>query len=209
MKQRTDDNRCLYRRLQEDIKMAINHYEAVKYQRLTDKLQQNWKSNPKNYWQNINRLRGLRTYNNHPLKINDQIILDDAEKVETFRQMLQETYQTPRSTRFNNPHLINTEKFVKSHPFLFNPQPSTPNYTLITTTELEKAIRTLKNMAPGPDGVRNIVWKKLPERIYVAKLFSASLNFGLPPHPPGWKEAHIMMFPKPKKIQEISNHTNS
>ena len=88
MKQRTDDNRRLYRRLQEDVKTPINHYEAAKYHKLTKELQQNWKSNPKNYWQNINKLRCLRTFKNHPLKINDQIILDDAEKAETFRQIL-------------------------------------------------------------------------------------------------------------------------
>ena len=95
MKQRTDDNRRLYKRLQEDVKTAINHYEAAEYHKLTDELQQNWKSNPKNYWQNINKFRGLRTYKNHPLKINDQIILYDAEKAETFRQMLQKNVPNP------------------------------------------------------------------------------------------------------------------
>ena len=49
MKQRTDDNKRLYRRTQEDVKAAISIYDEIKYKNFTNKLQDLWTTNPKKF----------------------------------------------------------------------------------------------------------------------------------------------------------------
>ena len=53
MKQRTEDNKKLYRRTQEDVKAAIAIYDEIKYNNFTNKLQDLWTTDPKKFWQNI------------------------------------------------------------------------------------------------------------------------------------------------------------
>jgi hypothetical protein len=53
--------------------------------------------------------------------------------------------------------------------------------------------------APGPDGIQNIVIKHLPE---VAIEFMVRIINGIfqtKYYPKAWKEARILLFPKPKK----------
>ena len=151
--------------------------------------------------QTISRLRHQKSYSNHPLKDWNTIIYDDSEKAETFRKMLQEIYQTPRSQNFDEAFLQDTEKFVTDHPFLFKYLKDIPKAqeTLITPQDIKIATKTLKNSTPGPDGIYNVIWKHLSNHAleYLAKLFSASLLCGYLPQ--RWKEAHILLFPKQNK----------
>jgi Exonuclease III len=199
IKTKTDSNKKLYRRMQEDVKAAISLHEKIKYEQLTRKLNTDWNENPKIFWQTINNLRSAKTYTRHPLQVDNRIIINDKEKAELFGTLLQEIYRVPRSAKFNNEHLQETETFVQNHPFLFKSQNFPPNNTLISTDEVALALNKLKNTAPGPDGIQNIIWKHFPitALTHLAKLFSASLHFGHIPQ--RWKEAHILMIPKPNK----------
>ena len=99
------------------------------------------------------------------------------------------------------------ENFVNNHPFLFRPLANAdhfpPDLTFITTDDVKQAVKKLRNTAPGSVGIHNIIGSKLSEKAFslVEKFFSASYLFGY--IPPRWKEAHILMYPKAQKKQEI------
>ena len=203
MRTRTDDNRRLYRRMQEEVKAAISIHKNILHKKFTSNLENLSSENPKSFWQKISKLRGKKNFTNHPIKDGNNVIFDDEGKAELFRQKLQEIYRIPRSPKFDEEHLQDTENFVNNHPFLFRPLTNAadfpPDLTLFTSDDVKQAVRKLRNTTPGPDGIQNIIWKKLSEKAYslLAKFFSASFHFGY--IPPRWKEAHILMFPKAHK----------
>ena len=112
MKTKKENDRRLYRQLQEDVKAAITFHKSQKYHHLTQEIQTNWQINPKRFWQNINKLRGRKTFGNHPLKIGKETFIMDEEKAEIFRSMLQEIYRIPRSDKFHDIQLQEAENFV-------------------------------------------------------------------------------------------------
>jgi hypothetical protein len=68
-------------------------------------------------------------------------------------------------------------------------------------------IRKLKNRkAPGPDGIPNEVLKQLP--IIAVKYFTSNIHAirrcGFFPH--SWKEAKVIMLPKPGKTHSDPNN---
>lgn len=70
---------------------------------------------------------------------------------------------------------------------------------LITYPEMDSAIRTTKNKAPGPDGIKAIILQKSgPEfRLRLLQLYNAILRRGY--FPKRWKHAHVIMIHKPGK----------
>ena len=57
---KTEANRRLYRKLQEETKAAIKLHNQIKYEQLTRKLQSEWTEHTKKFWQTISKLRGTK-----------------------------------------------------------------------------------------------------------------------------------------------------
>ena len=91
------------------------------------------------------------------------------------------------------------EQVDQHHPNLFNYSTSTEP-ELATLEELNEQIKELRTRgAPGPDKITNIILKRLPTkfRVEFTHLINASIKLAHVPH--AWKEATVVMLPKPMK----------
>ena len=98
LKTRTDENRHLYQKMQQEAKAATSLFKDRKYAKLTENIQNLGQTNPKEFWHKISKLRGKKSYTKHPIKNGNNVVLfDDAAKAEAFRDRLQEICRVPMS----------------------------------------------------------------------------------------------------------------
>ena len=129
-----------------------------------------------------------------PLDTDNGPVTSPNDKANTFANTLESTF-TPHREQ-NAAFTLETEDIVRN--FLKNPPKTEIRKTNIH--ELKWQIKHLPDRkAPGPDGIQNIVIKHLPE---VAIEFMVRIINGIfltKYYPKAWKEARILLFPKPKK----------
>lgn len=213
MRDHSDDNRRLYRKLQQDVRNAIQHYEQTKWRNIINQLNSNHKDNPGRFWKLINKLKG-NTFPQYPLINQHEVIFNTEDKLEHFHRILSRIHTVPHHPDYNEPHYNAITAQIENNPDIFNPlripyepQPlDHPIIAPITTQEIEHAIHKTRNTAAGPDSIHNILFKNYPPTAlnYLANLFTASLYIGA--LPARWKLAHILMFPKPNKDATDANN---
>lgn len=206
MRTHEDEDRRLYRSLQEDVKDAIQRYETRRWDKFIQKVDKDRLNAPKRFWETIKRIRGKYQYTSHPLRNRQQTIIDTPGKLEVFRQFLSNTHTTPIHPDFDQDHYHFITDHINNHHILYNPLPAPaprstddPIIDDITILDISLALQTCKNSAPGPDGITYQTLKQLPPTAlnFLAGLFTLSLKLG---HAPTrWRHSHILLFPKPGK----------
>lgn len=212
MRQRTEDNRRLYRQTQEDVKRAIDHYEHIKLIRFTNNLDHNKKENPKKFWQTIRKLKGNQ-HPSYPLKLNNEYIFSTADKLQTFQNHLANIFNIPMHPDFNVRHFDTINNEIGNNDYLYTPLQNAaddrddhPLSSLISPQELIRTLEHTRSSAPGPDNIPYILLKNYPPNAIqlLTDLYNASFHLGV--LPPRWKEANIILIPKANK--DLTNPNN-
>ena len=141
------------------------------------------------------------------------------EKASLFASRLSKIHQEPDFHGFNEGWKQSVEQFISENDRLFKVNPSsqyldhedgddsvlTEEFTL---SELKENLAKCKNKsAPGLDGIRYSVIKRIPEKYLkqIAMVFSSCLKLGY--FPTAWKNAKTILIPKPgKDSREAKNH---
>lgn len=205
MRTRTDNDRRLYRGLQNDVKNAITDFEANKRLRLVTSLDKNLRHDPAKFWKILKRLRGT-TAPQYPIKVNNNYVFNTTDKLEAFHDRLQEIHNQQDSPEFDHAHYQRITDTVQARPDLYFPLDApavngaeNPLTTDFTIEETRQIIHKTNNKSPGPDNIPNILIRQYPDQAieFLTAIYNASFRLGA--LPPRWKHAHILLFPKPGK----------
>ncbi|KAG5864277.1 hypothetical protein JTB14_021252 [Gonioctena quinquepunctata] len=182
------------------IRLLIKQHREIKWIETTLGLDYR---NGSEFWHTLKKLPGKykKTYSH--LKINDDIITENLDKANAFKNQLSETYRIPTHDSFNEQFFEQTQReiwnFARAHPGQIPTNPNCPLRTPISEFDIEVAIHRGKNTAPGPDSINRQTMKRLPNTIYpiLAHLMNSCLEFAY--FPRSWKCANTVMIPKPGK----------
>lgn len=205
MRQHTDDNRRLYRSLQQDVKDAIRRYNTYCWTEITRKLDNTRKDDPTKFWTLLKKLKGQSSIN-HPLKDNNTHIYHTTQKLDIFRAHLQQIHSIQENPLFDQVHYNAITENIRENNNLYTPTEAPANIehdniltANITQQEVTNSINRTRNTAAGPDTIQNILLKQYPQKAieFLTEIYRASFRMGI--LPPRWKHAHILLFPKPGK----------
>ena len=194
-----------YRALVERVKVAMRTFKEDRAMKACEKADSDFSNNPRSFW------RLVKHYNNPstsitPLRVNNTIVSDSEGMAEAFRDSLAQIHSVPMHPDFDQDHFTHIETHIAQHPDTFTPPNTIPENlpehdltTPITFQEVDRKRRQLKNTAPGPDGISNLLLKKAPPLLVnlLTTLYTSVLLLGYSPKP--WKHAHVILFPKPHK----------
>lgn len=201
-----DEDRRLYRSLQQDVRETIQRFEAHRWKKFIDRLDHNRTHNPKLFWDVIKRIRGKHANSNHPLRDGQQIVYDTPGKLDLLSRTLENIHTTPNHPSFDPQHLAYITHHITQNPDLYEPLPAPlprstddPLIDNITPLDISLELRNIKNSAPGPDQITYNILRQLPPKAlnYLGELYTGSLRLGHTPK--RWKHSHILLFPKPGK----------
>jgi hypothetical protein len=124
------------------------------------------------------------------------MISDPRTVAQIFANQQQSIFTEPSDQAFD---VEFKDQVETHHPNLFNY--ATDNETELTTIdEITAEIKALRlRGAPGPDNITNLVLKRLPKnfKVKLTKIINASIKLHYIPRT--WKEATVVMLPKPMK----------
>ncbi len=172
---------------------------------LCDEAEKSRKPEPATFWKLVKRFTNKRQAE-LPLCQDDRTAHTSEEKAELLRDTLESAHSVPQNPTFDSRHFDNVNTFIAENEQLFRPLHQVPPLSHdnpmtkpITLGELKAAIKTLRNTAPGHDGVSNRLLKKTPDAMlrHILSLFNASLAAGF--LPTQFLHATVLMFPKPGK----------
>ncbi|KAJ4430146.1 hypothetical protein ANN_22356 [Periplaneta americana] len=201
-----DEDRRLYRSLQQDVRETIQRFEAHRWKRFIDRLDHNRTHNPKLFWDVIKRIRGKHANSNHPLRDGQHIVYDTPGKLDLLSRTLENIHITPNHPSFDPQHLAYITHHITQNPDLYEPLPAPlprstddPLIDNITPLDISLELRYIKKLFPGPDQITYNILRQLPPKAlnYLAELYTGSLRLGHTPK--RWKHSHILLFPKPGK----------
>lgn len=201
-----------YRAQVEHVKMAMRAFRDTRAAEVCEKAESDFSHNPRRFW------RLVRHYNNPntpftPLLVNDTVVSDSQGISEAFRDHLSTVHSVPMHPDFDDPHFLATDALVQQNQDLFTPLPhipeDLPDHDLtspITFQEIDHKRKSLRNSAPGPDGISNLLIKKAPPLLVtlLSTLFTSVLLLGYSPKP--WKHAHVILFAKHHKDPRNPNN---
>jgi hypothetical protein len=192
-----------HNRLNAIIRRDINAYREETWSKACETLDYR---DGKKFWNKFKALTGQKSVPNHHLVHNAQTYHSPRDKASCFAELLEEVHQVPHNPNFedvffqritNNVNAFKNTRFTEPLPHPLDDEHMTDE---ITTDEVKSIITHLKNSkAPGPDGIRPILLKNLPESALQAltNIYNncmISLYF-----PTAWKTAYTIMIPKPGK----------
>jgi hypothetical protein len=142
----------------------------------------------------------------HHLVYNAQTYHSPRDKANCFDEILEEVHQVPQNPNFedvfferitSNVNAFNNSPLTEPLPHPLNDEHMTDE---ITTDEVKSIISHFKNTkAPGPDEIRPILLKNLPETSLQAltNIYNNCMNTLY--FPTAWETAYTIMIPKPAK----------
>lgn len=142
--------------------------------------------------------KSLRSKNRNPLNlINDSgdLIVDDRERAETFANVFQEAHAITVNTTSDRE--LTVSRFKKKFD---NSNVVEDTIDSITTDELKQVVGRLRPFkSAGPDGIKNILLKHLPDAAYehLTKIFNECLRTSY--WPVAFRNARVIALPKPGK----------
>jgi hypothetical protein len=160
----------------------------------------------KKFWNKFKVITGQKRKTNHYLATDAHIYYTPQERANCFAELLDGIHQGPNDPNFNatffdqianNVHAFKNIPLIDPLPHPLDDEHLTDN---ITTDEVKTIISLLKNTkAPGPDQIRPILLKNLPDSAFQARtdIFNNCMNNLY--FPTAWKTAHTVMIPKPGK----------
>ena len=128
--------------------------------------------------------------------INGNLSQEESQISDAFATNLEEVFTDNTDPKhdtdwFNNVNLLASTCFS-------NPEDNAEQ--MVSVFELKELIKKIRGKgAPGPDGISNKLIKLLPDNfLFIIKLlFDASIKLSYIPR--NWKNANVIMIPKPKK----------
>ena len=138
------------------------------------------------------------------LLINGNLSQEESQISDAFATNLEEVFTDNTDPKhdtdwFNNVNLLASTCFS-------NPEDNAEQ--MVSVFELKELIKKIRGKgAPGPDGISNKLIKLLPDNfLFIIKLlFDASIKLSYIPR--NWKNANVIMIPKPKKKpQDINSY---
>ncbi|XP_008201458.2 probable RNA-directed DNA polymerase from transposon BS [Tribolium castaneum] len=205
--------KTVFNRLNAQIRRDINQFRLAHWSNSCSSLDYR---DGKKFWDKFNSLTGRKSHPIHHLSVNNTIFNTPQDKANCFAATLQNIHQVPNDPHFNqhffNTVTNNTLRFRQNLPRLdydadLDPDPDpdfppdNPDLTAPTTDDEIKAliIRLKNSKAPGPDQIKPILLKHLPDTAItsITTIYNSCFNSGHFPTP--WKEATTIMIPKPNK----------
>lgn len=153
-------------------------------------------------YENIRKIKGREPRTIHILTDEGRIFSKIPEIVNKLAQTFSKISNSDNySTRFKQ-----HKRIVEATPFDFTSDNTESYNSIITINELENAIRSTRNTAPGPDQVFYQMLKALPDhaKAYLLSIFNGLFKKSI--FPDQWRQATVIALPKPGK--DHSNPTN-
>ena len=189
-----------FNRLNAQIRRDINQYREEQWSNACAKLDYR---DGKQYWNTFKAITGQKTQKTHYLKHNGTFLTSPQDQANLFAETLQSIHTTPQNPNFNQKFFQKISQEV--HNFRENPPnlPVLPDDDLSNETspdEVLSHIKRLKNSkAPGPDEIKPILLKNLPEPAIQALTTIINNCLASSYFPKAWKSASTIMIPKPGK----------
>ena len=191
-------------RLKKLIKRNIKTKQIINWDHFCKSL--NFKDN--HFWKKIKPLIKSnnnmgKTYN-QSLKQQDGTLTSDPQvKANIFADTLAKTHTTPSGSMFDNNFKFNIECFIEETKAEFEPY-VTENCPVISLQEFLKALSNCSSgSAPGLDNISYLMIKNMSAQAkgFILKLYNNCIKVGY--FPTLWKQAKVIMIPKPKKNLEL------
>ena len=146
-------------------------------------------------WKAVNKIRGRNTREIHMLKVGDRMYSEVEEIVE----ILAESFATVASEKSYEDKFLQYKISAEQSLLNFGSTNEEPYNRQITMQELEDAITTNNNTAPGPDSIHNKMLKSIPKESLpqILRFFNCIWNTSCIPRE--WKSATIVPIAKPDK----------
>jgi hypothetical protein len=195
--------KTLFNKLNAQIRRDINTYREETWIKTRESLDYR---DDKKFWNKFKVITGQKRKTNHYLATDAHIYYTPEERANCFAELLDGIHQVPNDSNFNatffdqianNVHAFKNIPLIDPLPHPLHDEHLTDN---ITTDEVKTIISLLKNTkAPGPDQIRSIHLKNLPDSAFQAltDIFNNCMNNLY--FPTAWKTAHTVMIPKPGK----------
>lgn len=196
-----------YRVWQRQRDMLIEDQKAVAADQLRIKLDARLHTSSRQFWADFRRLLdGNKAHRQSipPIKEGDRWLTTNQEKADLFAEKLQSSLCSD-GPDMDEQFKARVDGFVADKPALFEPnfelKDELDPLCVVSAADVKRAAQSLKNTAPGPDGMLNIFLRNASEQIYgaLAILFQASLMYGYLPR--SWKRAKTVMIEKPGKVR--------
>ena len=224
------DDQLEVRRMMTKINFLGNEIKKLQKQEAKKDLERhcenlNNENNPKKFFQVFKKISNP-LLNTEPTPTNTRKISDEwgdsantsQEKATLFANRLAKVHQEPGFRGFNDGWKASVDRYlsVNKHTYKVNPasqylQPEEGDDSIlleeVTVGELRENLARCKNKsAPGLDGVRYSVIKRIPDAYLgeIAKVLCSCLKLGY--FPSAWKTAKTILIPKPgKDTREAKN----
>lgn len=186
--------------------LAIDHDEH--WLHLVKQTQGNRTTNPTQFWNRINRLRGTDKQSFEYLNVNNVRIIDPAQVTAAFKDHWSQIF-TPHApapfpaaadhianiTAHMNQQDISPEHLIRLHTLQQNNSLTTP----IEENEVKRLLQRAPRRASGTSGISWAMARHLPHNIIstLTTIYNASLATGYFPRP--YKKATTILLPKPNK----------
>jgi hypothetical protein len=157
----------------------------------------------KTFWKSTNNILKKSSTPLPPLKESNRLILSDQDKANAFAKYLNSTFQINTSSPFKKDRIDFINRNAEEILPYDNSTPPPPDNEIInhefSISDILNAISSTHRSAPGPDKIYyiHLFFAPLSFLNCIAKLFKASLRLGYVPKK--WKEASIIVIPKPNK----------
>jgi endonuclease/exonuclease/phosphatase family metal-dependent hydrolase len=190
---RTADTKLHYNQLEKLLKEEIQEHRSAKWESAVGKLQVADNS----VWKMARTLTGKKEPN-PPIQGKTHLACSPRDKAEVLAESLEESF-TPNAPSQHTPQV---EKLVRDY-LADHPPAAVEEAGNIETCTAEEVIRLAGKLpnkkAPGVDGITNEIIKELPAEAgrRLVAIFNAALR--LQHFPTSWKEAKVVVFPKPGK----------
>ena len=198
---RTTDSKRHYAHLERLLKDEIQQHRSAKWESAVGKLQ----IADNSVWKMARRLTGKKEPN-PPIQGKNHLACCPRDKAEVLAESLEESF-TPNAPSLHTPQV---DRIVRDY-LADNPPAAVAEAENIKPCTAEEVIRLAGKLpnkkAPGVDGITNEIIKELPAGAgkRLLEIFNAALR--LQYFPSAWKEAKVVVFPKPgKSLRDPANY---
>lgn len=199
---RTPDLKRIYETLRDKVKTEITEFRSQQWEQCVGDL----KIQDNSVWQMARRMTNKKEPS-PPLQGKTHLACSPRDKAEVLADTLEESFQANPIS--DNSFFKKVESEVIDYIFKNDPKiiSDREDHEPCSAEEVIAIIKTLKNKkAPGSDQVNNNILKELSAKAgsRLVEILNACLK--LQHFPQSWKEARVVVFPKPGKSRKDPNN---
>lgn len=197
----TELDRQRIKLLNNEIERSIRNYKTYTWMKYISSLE----TQDNSLWKLTRNLKRPSTQQTD-LIVNGRSLYKDSDKIEAFADYFADVFDDAIVNTQEQQNITNATDAFSSHKYPI--PPAILNKLMTTPNEIIKTIKNLpNNKAPGPDTIPNLILKNLPRKVIVHLLQIINAMLTLQHFPMLWKQAHIILFPKPgKNPQELKSY---